>query len=205
MPAVTKLVFKPVIYSISMTQDQILIKEILNSNSPAAYRALVEKYERNVFTVCIKILRNREEAEEVAQDVFVKGFKMLNTLRDHTKFPNWILKIAYTKAIDRSRLKSISKTEIGQVNEKVFEQTETPFVVASLQNRKEILAALIERLGTDEAAVITLYYFQDRPVKEIAEITDMTLSNVKVKLFRARNALREMISREFKNEINDLL
>ncbi len=197
--------FKLVIYSISMTQDQILIKEILNSNSPGAYRALVEKHQNKVFTVCIKILRNREEAEEVAQDVFVKGFKMLNTLRDHNKFPNWILKIAYTKAIDRSRIKSIPKTEIGQINEKIFKQEDTPFIKASLQNRKDILAALISRLDPDEAAVINLYYLEDRPVKEISEITGMTVSNVKVKLFRARTSLREMISREFKHEINDLL
>jgi len=92
-----------------MTQDQLLIKEIINSNSPRAYRFLVEKYENKVFTVCMRILRNREEAEEAAQDVFVKGFKILNTLKDHTKFPNWILKIAYTISIDRGRLKSIKK------------------------------------------------------------------------------------------------
>ena len=153
----------------------------------------------------MRILRNREEAEEVAQDVFVKGFKILNTLRDHNKFPNWILKIAYTKAIDRSRIKRVPKTEISNVNEKVLKQDGTPFCMASLQNRKEILNALINRLEADEAAVISLFYLQDRPVKEISAITGMTLSNVKVKLFRARNSLRELITREFKHEINDLL
>lgn len=188
-----------------MTQDQLLIKEIINSNSPSAYRTLVEKYENKVFTICIKILRNREEAEEVAQDVFVKGFKILNTLKDHNKFPNWILKIAYTKSIDRSRLKSIKKTDISQVNEVVYQQLETPFVLASLENRKEILTRIINKLDAQEAVVITLFYLQDKSVKEVSEITGMTPSNVKVKLYRARNSLRLMISSEFKHEINDLL
>jgi RNA polymerase sigma-70 factor (ECF subfamily) len=188
-----------------MTQDQLLIKEIINSNSPRAYRFLVEKYENKVFTVCMRILRNREEAEEAAQDVFVKGFKILNTLKDHTKFPNWILKIAYTISIDRGRLKSIKKTDINQVNETVHQHLDTPFELASLENRKEILTRIINKLEVQEAAVITLFYLQDKPVKEISEITGMTLSHVKVKLYRARNSLRLMISREFKHEINDLL
>ncbi|WP_298758695.1 sigma-70 family RNA polymerase sigma factor [uncultured Psychroserpens sp.] len=188
-----------------MTDDQLLIKDIIDSNSPRAYRALVEKYERNVFTVCIRILRNREEAEEVAQDVFIKGFKLLKTLKDHTKFPNWIIKIAYTKAIDRKRLKQIKKTDISQVNEAVYQQSETPFVLASLENRKELLMKIINKLDTQEATIISLYYLQDRSVKDISEITEMTISNVKVKLYRARNSLRLMISKEFKHEINDLL
>ena len=188
-----------------MTEDQLLIKEILDSNSPGAYRMLVEKYQNKVFMVCVKILRNREEAEEAAQDVFVKGFKILNTLMDHTKFPNWILKIAYTVSIDRSRLKHIKKTDLSQVNEKVYQHIETPFVLASLENRKEILTRFINKLNPQEAAIINLYYLQDQSVKDIAEITGMSLSNVKVKLYRARIALRTMISSGFKHETNDLL
>jgi RNA polymerase sigma-70 factor (ECF subfamily) len=188
-----------------MTQDQILIKELIDSNSSRAYRTLVEKYENKVFTICMKILRNREDAQEVAQDAFVKGFKLLNTLKDHTKFPNWILKIAYTMAIDRQRLKKIKKTDISQVNEAIYQELDTPFVLASLKNRKELLTRIINKLEAQEAAVISLYYLQEMHVKEISEITGMTLSNVKVKLFRARNSLRLMISRQFKHEANDLL
>jgi RNA polymerase sigma-70 factor (ECF subfamily) len=188
-----------------MTEDQLLIKEIINSNSPRAYRALVEKYENKVFTVCMKILRNREDAEEAAQDIFVKAFKLLDTLKDHAKFPNWLMKIAYTMAIDRQRLKSITKTDLSQVNEAIYQQLNTPFELASLENRKEILTRIINKLAAQEAAVITLFYLQDKPVKDISEITGMTFSNVKVKLCRARNSLRLMIGREFKNETNDLL
>ncbi len=188
-----------------MTQDTLLIKEILDTNSPRAYRTLIEKYESKVFTVCIKILRNREEAEEVSQDVFLKGFRLLKTLKDPSKFPNWILKIAYTKAIDRKRIKGIQKTELSQVNEAVYQYAETPFTLASLENRKEIITRSIKKLEAQEAAVISLYYLQERSVKEIAEITGLTLSNVKVKLFRARNSLRQLINREYKHETNDLL
>ena len=188
-----------------MTSDRHLIEEILRSNSPRAYRTLIEKYENKVYTVCIKILRNKEEAEEVAHDVFVKGFKLLKTLNDPAKFPNWILKIAYTKAIDRQRLKSISKTDLSQVNEAVYQNSDTPFKFASVQNRKEILTRCINKLEPNEAAVISLHYLQEKSVKEIVQITGMTLSNVKVKLFRARNSLRILISREYKHEINDLL
>ncbi len=130
---------------------------------------------------------------------------MLNTLKDHTKFPNWILKIAYTKAIDRQRLKSMKKTDLSQVNEAVYQHLETPFVLASLENRKEILTKTINKLDTQEAVVISLYYLQERQVKEISEITGLTPSNVKVKLYRARKLLRHMLSRKFKHETNELL
>ena len=188
-----------------MTQDQLLIKEIIDSSSSRAYRTLVEKYQNKVLTVCVKVLRNREEAEETAQDVFIKGFKLLNTLNDHTKFPNWILKIAYSKAIDRQRLKKMNTTDLNQVNESAYKQLETPFVLTSLEDRKEILTKLIEELDVQESVVISLFYQQERNIKEISEITGMTPSNVKVKLYRARKSLRLMLNRKFKNEANDLL
>ena len=75
-----------------MTEDEVYINEIINSQSIRAYNSLVEKYENRVFSLCFKIIKNREIAEEVAQDVFVVGFKKISELNDKNKFPNWLMK-----------------------------------------------------------------------------------------------------------------
>lgn len=188
-----------------MTQDEAYINDIIETGSLVAYKSLVEKYEKRVFSFCFKIIRHREEAEEVAQDVFVRCFSNLSNLKDRTKFPNWLMKIAYSKAIDRVRKKQMLKTDIDQLDTNHFTDEKTPLKTTIDQNRKEILKKAIDQLEPVEASMITLYYLQDMAVKDIAEITGMTLSNVKVKLYRARKTLKTIIVSRLRTDLDDFI
>lgn len=188
-----------------MINDQEYIAEIIRTGSFTAYKSLIEKYERRVFTICYKILKNREESEEVAQDVFVLCFKKMKELKDRNKFPNWLMKIAYTKAIDQVRKKTIIQTNIDDINEYNFKSEKTPLNDTILKDRSDIIKSAIDLLEPVEATIIALYYLQDIPVKQIAEITDLSLSNVKVKLFRARNSLKIILSSKLKNDLEDFI
>ncbi|MEM7087177.1 MAG: sigma-70 family RNA polymerase sigma factor [Bacteroidota bacterium] len=188
-----------------MLKDEEHIDEIIQNKSLVSYKMLVEKYERQVFSVCYKIVKTREDAEEVAQDVFVVGFRELEKLKERNKFPNWILRIAYSKSVDWVRKKRIVTTEIDKVSDHFIKNENTPVSNAIHQNRKEIIEQAIHRLAPVEAVVITLFYIQDLPVKEIAEITSLSIDNVKVKLFRARIALKAIISNLVKTDLQDFI
>ena len=194
-----------VITNITMTEDEAYIRDIIDNRSVVAYRALVEKYENRVFTLCYKIVKGREEAEEVAQDTFVLCFKKLTELKELKKFPNWLMKIAYSKAIDHVRKKHIPRTDLDAVDESHIKDEQTPLKNAIVENRKAIINRAINELEPVEASVITLYYIQDIPIKEIAEITGLTLSNVKVKLFRARHNLKVILSTKLKDDLKDFI
>ncbi len=188
-----------------MIEDKEYINDIIKNQSIIAYKSLVERYENRVFSLCYKIIKRREESEEVAQDIFVLCFKKLSELQDRNKFPNWLMKIAYTKAIDHIRKKQIVKTDISTINEAHFKEEQTPLKSTILENRKEIINRAINLLEPTEASIVALYYIQDISVKDIVEITGLTLSNVKVKLFRARNSLKKIISAMLKNDLKDFI
>ena len=143
-----------------MYADAEYIQQILEQGSQRAYLALVERYQSRVFTLCLRIIKNREVAEEVAQDVFVKGFKELAQLKDWNKFPNWLLRIAYSKAIDRVRKKRIVKTEINEVVKQFPVESDTPLTAIIKKDRSQLMRQAIDRLASEEATVITLYYLE---------------------------------------------
>ena len=91
------------------TNDQYYITQTLQGNTQA-YANLVTKYQNYVFTILIRMLKNREEAEEVAQDTFVKAFEALSTFRGESKFSSWLYSIAYRKALDTIRKNKRFKT-----------------------------------------------------------------------------------------------
>ncbi|MDC8004699.1 sigma-70 family RNA polymerase sigma factor [Aureisphaera galaxeae] len=192
-------------YKYTMPEDRHYIDDVIKNGSLRSYKALVDKYEKRVFTLCFKIIKNREEAEEVAQDIFVSCFKKIGDLQNKNKFPNWLMKIAYSRAIDHVRKKKIIKVDIDEITERVESKEHTPVQSAELNDRTEILQAAIRRLETVSATVITLYYIEDLPVKEISEITNLSISNVKIRLFRARTELKGIIASLVKKDLDDFI
>ena len=94
--------------------DENIIKEILSGNR-TAFSILVERHKSMVFAVCIRIVKNQEDAEEIAQDVFVKAFQKLESFRGDSTFKTWIYRIAFTSAISKKRLKKTYTSDIDSV------------------------------------------------------------------------------------------
>ncbi len=179
-----------------MRDDSFYITQVLDGNT-AAYSTLVEKHKQMVFTIAVKILRNAEDAEEVAQDAFVKAFHALPTFKGDARFSTWLYRIAYNAAISRSRKK---KSEFTAINEEMIDNYTTDRVSRSVDelSRDEQIAAvnaLLDKLPEEENLLLTLFYKKEKSIEEISEITGYTVSNVKVKLYRIRKRMYDDLKR----------
>ena len=183
--------------------DQFIIEKVLSGNVQA-FGELVDRYQNFVFTTCIRILKNREEAEEVAQDSFIKVFNSLKTFRGDSKFSTWLYRIAYHKSLDK--LKQFNKNQdlplIEEVTEDILERIENGLDFLVREERSEIIEKCISKLAETDAAIIGYYYFEDLSVKEIADIIDLTEDNVKIKLYRSRKQLFSLLNNYINPEIS---
>ncbi len=174
----------------SEISDLILIKRTLDGDTNA-FGSLVTRYQDYIFNVVIKMLRNREEAEEIAQDTFIKAYEVLATFKGEAKFSTWLFKIAYRKSLDRIKKNKRSATLelVENLAEDDSMDFESGLAIMLKAERKEIIKNCILKLPEIDAAIITLYYYEEQSVKEIAEITNLSQDNIKVKLHRSRKLL----------------
>jgi RNA polymerase sigma factor (sigma-70 family) len=174
----------------SLTTDQQLIEQTLKGDT-SSFGKLVERYQDFVFTIAFRIMKVREEAEEVAQDSFIKAYESLNSFRGESKFSSWLYSIAYRKALDALRKNKKYKASeiIDDITEGEVSGIEDALHYLEDEERKKAIQDCILKLSEDEATIITLYYFQDQSVREISTITGLSEDNIKVKLYRSRKKL----------------
>lgn len=186
--------------------DQIYIDKVL-SGETNAFAYLVDKYKNLTYTVALKIVRNNEDAEEVAQDSFVKAYSQLHTFKGESKFSTWLYTIVYRNAITKIRKKKISTTDIDPY---IIDNYKTDFdfpQIEAIKNgeQKKYVTEAINNLPETDAFLITLYYLDESSVEEIEQITGLTKTNVKVKLFRARKKLYNELSLLLKDEVREII
>lgn len=140
--------------------------------------------------MCYKILRNREEAEEAAQDTFVKFFESLEKLKEPEKMKSWLLSIAYRTAIDYYRRKKPVMADVDLIAEPAATAGERPDQQLEKIQSRVLLERLFASLDRTDASILTLYYLEDMAVKEIGETLAQSESNIKIRLMRAREYLR---------------
>lgn len=188
--------------------DIELVRRVLTGDKEA-FRSLVERYQNYVFSVAITIIKNREEAEEVAQDVFIKVYKQLGSFQQRSQLSTWLYTITYRTALDYARRKRPYTEPIEREDGQTLPIAENPAAGPSDQllqhDLRETLQEAVKKLEPADAALLQLYYFKERSVREITEITGMSASNVKTRLFRLRNQLKEVLSQQLNQEIEDLL
>jgi len=174
--------------------DEYYITQTLNGNVNA-YAFLVEKYKHMVFTLSIRIVKNREEAEEISQDVFVKAYTNLKSFKGDSKFSTWIYKIGYYASLDaiKRNKRQINSENIDEVYEADFGVLQNALSYLEEKERKSIIKKSLLKLNEDEQVILTLYYFEEMPLKEISEVVNLSVDNIKVKLFRARKKLATIL------------
>lgn len=185
--------------------DQYFIEQVLSGNHQA-YGILVDRYQDYVFTVVIRILKVREEAEEVAQDVFIKAFKALKSYRGEAKFSTWLYRIAYHKALDRIKKNNRQVATLGlieEISEVSVESVKNGMEQMLSEERSAMIQKALMQLPETDAAIITLYYFDGQSLKDIARITDLTEDNIKIKLYRSRKKLFTLLSGYVMPEIKE--
>ena len=186
--------------------DQIYIDKVLQGDTNG-FAYLINKYKDMVYTIAIKIVKSHEDAEEVAQDSFLKAYEKLDSFKGNSKFSTWLYTIAYRNSITKIRKKKVATSDIDDyVMDNYSEGSEFPQLEAIKNGEQQkYVREAIGRLPEKDALLITLFYMNESSVEEIEQITNLTQSNIKVKLFRARKKLNTELSFLLKEEVNTIL
>ncbi|MDR0393685.1 MAG: sigma-70 family RNA polymerase sigma factor [Tannerella sp.] len=165
--------------------------EKVRSGETGCFASLLERYSVQVFSLIVKMVGNREDAEELTQDVFVKAYGSLASFRGESSFSTWIYRIAYNMAVSAVRKKKTVFIPVDEDRmENVPDEPEEAFSeTAGPEVRLMNLNRALERLSPEERAMIMLFYKDNKPMEEIAVIAGLTESNVKTKIFRIRKKL----------------
>ncbi|MDG3583632.1 RNA polymerase sigma factor [Galbibacter pacificus] len=175
-------------------QDTIYRDRVLKGDTNA-FSYFVDTYQQLAFTIAVRIVKNREEAEDIVQEAFIKCYHSLASFKGDAKFSTWLYKIVYHSTLDRVRknARQIPSEEIEKINYNLIDDVEDALDILEKKEREKIIGAAIETLTNEEQTIITLYYYEDLSLKEIATIVGISTGNVKIKLFRARKQLFEIL------------
>ena len=163
------------------------------SGSPDAFGTLVERYERAVYHLCLRTMRDAEEARDCTQEAFFKAFRSLRTFKPGAKFSTWIFAIAYHACCDRL---AASKRYSGAEMPDRADPGPGPEAVSERNDEARALRAAIDALPEKYRTVIALYHLQGKQYEEIARVLDLPMGTVKTHLFRAKELLRKALVME---------
>ena len=186
----------------TINNDQIIINQIIKGDT-SAFSVLVDNYKDLVFTLALRMVKNREEAEEVSQDTFIKVYKSLNKFKGDSKFSTWIYKVAYNTCLDR--LKKIKReynvVAIDEFTEHQVKTLENALDQMEEQEHKQKIQECLQLLPSEDSFLLTFYYFEDQSLEEISKVVGLTANNVKVKLYRIRKKLTSILKAQLEPEI----
>ncbi|GAA3975102.1 RNA polymerase sigma factor [Pedobacter ginsengiterrae] len=187
--------------------DLELIQNVLTGET-SQYALLVKRHQRFVFTLALRFAKNREDAEEIAQDCFIKAYKALGTFKQTAKFSTWLYTITYTTAMTFLRKKRLDTSSISDEDTFLQLENHTSAFNANIyeqQNSHAFLNEAITHLMPDDAAIITMFYKGEQSLEEIGVALNMEPNTIKVKLHRARLRLKEKLQFLLKDEVKELL
>ncbi|ULQ57022.1 RNA polymerase sigma factor [Flavihumibacter rivuli] len=172
------------------------------------YVQLVNKYQNYVFTIALRYLSSREDAEEVAQDIFVKAYRSLGDFRGDSKFSTWLYTITTTSCITFLRKKKLEVHSLD--DERVFtvaDNIDSGMRANQVEQKSRVnmVNQAISLLSPEDAQVITLFYKGEQSLDEIAKIMGVETNAVKVRLHRARQRLKEKMEKHFAAEVKDIV
>jgi RNA polymerase sigma factor (sigma-70 family) len=191
----------------SKLTDIELIEQTLAGNQ-SAYADLVKRHQRFVFTLALRFAKTREDAEEIAQDCFIKAYRSLNSFQRQSKFSTWLYSIVYTTSMTFLRKKRLDTDSIDDENTYIqIENQSGGYDVNNAENKSRsfYLNQAIAQLLPDDATIITLFYQGEQSLEEIGQTLGIDPNTVKVKLFRARQRLKEKLERNLKHEVKELI
>lgn len=187
-----------------LTDQEVVLQA--RAGLESAYRELIRRYERPVFALLFRMVRDRELAEDLAQETFIKALNAIESYRPEFKFSSWIFKIANNAAIDHLRRRELDTLSLdGSPHAETPEamqatalqigaRQESPLDTVEAKELGGAIEAAIARLRPEYRSCILLRHVEGRAYEEIAEILDLPLGTVKTYIHRARNELRQSLA-----------
>ena len=187
-------------------QDNIYITKVLEGDRNA-FAYLVDKYKTMVYSLALRVVKDREEAEEISQDAFIKAYQSLASFKGKAKFSSWLYRIVYNTAISKLRQQPAGRVSLDESNisDTLYMESKENYDTLSAEERKKYLEKALDSLDRDEKMFVILYYYEERDLDEISTIAGLTKTNTKVKLFRARKKMLTVLQSYLKEETYNLL
>ncbi|MEZ4793186.1 MAG: sigma-70 family RNA polymerase sigma factor [Gelidibacter sp.] len=184
------------------TNDEYIINQIIEGDTKA-FAVLVERYKDLVFTLALRMLKHREEAEEVSQDSFIKVYKSLGKFKGDSKFSTWVYKVAYNTCLDRIKRnkRQMIEVAIDEFTEHEVKTIDNALDKLEKHEHQQTIQECLQLLPSEDGFLLTLYYFDDLSLGEISKIVDIEPNTVKVKLFRSRKKLASILKQRLEPEI----
>ncbi len=185
------------------TNDEHIIINQIIAGDTKAFAILVERYKDLVYTLAIRMLNNREEAEEVAQDTFIKIYKSLQSFKGNSKVSTWIYKVTYNTCLDRIKKnqRQMQEVAIDEFTEHQVKTLEDALDALEKKEFQQTVQECLQQLPSEDSFLLTLYYFEDLSLEEISKIVNKEANTVKVKLFRSRKKLASLLKHRLEPEI----
>jgi RNA polymerase sigma-70 factor (ECF subfamily) len=178
-----------------MIPEEDKVIEAVRLGNTQAYHLLVDGYKDMVYTLCIRMVKNSMHAEELAQDAFLKAFQHIGSYRKESKFSTWLYRIAFNTCLSALRKNKVDEVDIDE-NHFTSEANLGPRNLEERDNG-HLLKMAMDQLKKEEQVIVQLFFLEELSIKEIAEITSISESNVKVKLHRSKQKLKEIIQMRF--------
>ncbi len=168
-----------------------------------AFSYIVERHKDKAYNLSFRICGNHEEAEELAQDSFLKAYKSLGSFKRNSSFSTWFYRIVYNTSISHVRIKKkgVLSLEDFPADSTDFLGNNTSEEEAEKEYRNSLVSFALQKINGDERGLISLYYYEEMSTDEISDVTGISKSNIKVKLFRARQKMLEIIEKVEKKKL----
>lgn len=192
--------------------DETVLVDAARNGDVAAFEQLVRRYDRNVFRIAQHITQNREDAEDVVQDAFLKAFRNLKQFQGQSKFYTWLVRIAVNEALMRLRRRKPERTvsidedvrtEEDSMPREIADWSPNPEQLYSQAELKDILSKTIQGLSPGFRTVFVLRDVEALSTEETAEALNLSIPAVKSRLLRARLQLRDRLNKFFKRRNGD--
>jgi RNA polymerase sigma-70 factor (ECF subfamily) len=182
-----------------------LIAAVLKGNA-ASFEPLVEKYSPRIFAMARRYARRESEVEDIVQDIWLKAFERLQSFRAEAPFEHWLMRLAVNTCYDslrrRQRNRETIFAELSDAEENWLDRLvhQPEAANENAEAARQLVERVLEQLSPSARLIITLQEIEERPVKEIAQLTGWSVPLVKVRAFRARAEMRKVLSRMAKEK-----
>lgn len=178
-------------------QEEFEIIDQILAGETNRYAQLVDHYKSFAFTIALKVLENRAEAEEVAQDSFVKAYHYLKNFNREAKFSTWLYRIVFNTAISQKRK---NKHSFVSIENKIIEYCERADIDLEKEDKQVFIAQAMGKLNEADRLSIQLYYLKEFSLEEVADMMGQNINTIKVRVHRARQRLADELSKLLKHE-----
>jgi len=187
----------------SVSDNEII--ERIRKGGKHHYARLIDRYKDKAFTLAVRILRNREDAEEAVQDAFIRTYNALEKFEGHSKFGTWFYRIVYNVCMSKlgtrtEEFRTVSYDDGSEYADAIPAGESSAINDLEQKEMVMLVKKIVDNLPPKYSSILSLFYFQELSHEEICEVTQLPLGTVKVHLFRARALLQEQIHKELRME-----